>query len=370
MATITSITTPSTITPVYNDIIICTEAVGDTGQTPNYYKIEIMVGGDETRTLRVLPDLNKQLNVNINKILQQFIETKIYINDDEIKEIIPNSIITFSYVVTAYFDTNSAIYNSSTYYCFNGVTNDPFDFNSYLVSANNYGKALNTRQGGYVVKLNEKICLQFFNGTFDGSGSYLNTILVKGYYLNGSTLQTSLALGVNTNTGIASIDVSPSVLSGTTSVVFDDTLIYYTVSSNYIQTQAIYIDKVDPRYDKHFRFAYVSSLGATDFINFNIGYEVNLNQEKEFYEKDNKIKQFNNNIVKKITLVTDYMSSTTSNSLTDLWTSPLITDISGIYYYNAVIDVKEIIVKHRRTEKLISYEIPFTYTDKYKILKI
>lgn len=370
MASISNLISPDLITPVYNDIILSVSALGDISEIANYFIITINVGS-EIRELKIIPNIDGIIEVNINKILKQFLTTKIFINTTP-KDIIPDSIINYTYSITAYFDDTEITTNSGDYYTFIGVTNELFDYEDYIMNVGNYTKLLNTRKGGLITKLDEPLSIQMLNGNFDGIISDFNDVIVRTYYNDGTTNQETYSTGVNTTLGIVSLDISTTSLAANTSLVFDNTLLYYSIigSSNTFEIIYVYVDNIDIRFERYFRFAYISSLGATDYINFNKGYEISLDISKDLYENNNIIKQYNNNVLEKTNVISDYMSAETSNSLKDLWVSPLIKEVSGIYNREIILEVSEIMLKHKKNEKLISYQVPFMYGDKYKIIKL
>lgn len=365
---ITIINQPKSLTPIYDDIIIKYDNIGASDDA--YYKIEVLINNEYIRTFSVLPDPDGKTELNLNKILYQFIDTSIFENNSNNKEIITDYLLYFSLTGTSFDGETESSISSGPYYAFNGVSqpNNYFNINDFLVGPTNspVGKVLNTNSENMVTKLTESLFLQTFNST----DSNYTDITVIAHYKDGSSDSAVYSTPTSSTFSIMSLDISPLTIQSNTTLIMDDTLDYYIVGdSNSFQDVTVRILEDDPRFLRQFRLAYVDSLGATDYINFKIGYEESLKIDKSTFINNNKIQVYNNTVENEITVISEYLTNEESNQLKDLWVSPLVMDVSNSNNVEIILNVSSVIIKTKMNTKLISYEIPFKYAENYKVIK-
>jgi hypothetical protein len=127
----------------------------------------------------------------------------------------------------------------------------------------------------------------------------------------------------------------------------------------------------DCRFDRKYRLAYVNSLGGTDFYNFTMANLNTINITKTIFRNTSGWQVYGTEVQDKYTINTDWMNEQTSLALKDLWHAPksAIMYEGSTGYRQVVYQVNQQDILRHRNQKMIAYELQFTYSDDYTVQK-
>lgn len=368
---------PVFLSPVYADH---TYTIHDSGRANNadlYYELDIIVGS-VTRTLRQLPDINKQASINIAKILQGFIESELFIHDFE-NLFYPQSFgcVNYHCVARSVSGGTTLEDRSLDKWVFNGtIQYDKYwTVTDYFTTVGEKSKWLNDWKGVKRIHPDDEIYLQTFVGQYDTvlGLTWQPTfagISVTLKYKNGSTAthtfsytQTSQATILSINVGLKSLKYFYPSLDITN-------VDYYEVKeiNNYIDPVRIYVSDPDERYDRYFRIAFLGPLGTTEMFNFDLDNRNSLNVSKTEFRNANLSRIYNVNVEDTYKVTSDYITEDEAQDLKYLWLSPVVMVYeTGDYITDKpiIVEDKSVSVLKRRNQKLINYEMNFRYAYKY-----
>jgi hypothetical protein len=123
----------------------------------------------------------------------------------------------------------------------------------------------------------------------------------------------------------------------------------------------------DCRFDRKYRIAYVNSLGGTDFFNFTLANLNNIRITKTIFRNTSGLNVYGTEVQDRYSLTSDWVSEITSLDLKDLWYSPraAVMNEASTGYKGIVYDVGNQDILRKRNQRLINYELNFTYSSDY-----
>lgn len=335
------------------------------------YVFELLVNGTDLRTFTYLPNPENKARVNFSKELSNFFNSEIHINT-LIPETIPGGIV--SYVLTG--KSISGVVTESDVlaeaYVFNGVEDiyNLFVKADYMAAVAAGAKFLNKWNGRRRVHLTDKSSVQFLQGDFgSGNVSDVPSFDIKVTSKTGGEVTTNYNVSLSSTPQVVSLDTSPVALNTIIGVVIDENTFKYEIAGIGSSTETLVFEvyDVDSRFDEYFRIAYVDLHGATDYINFDRVNTNELKTKRNTYFNNNKRRGYRTSALDRITALTEYLTQQDSINLKELWTAPVLGDVTSGVVKDIILESKKIPIDKRRNKKLISYLIEFHFAHEYRI---
>lgn len=346
-----------------------------------YYELDIVVGS-VTRTLKQLPDINKKARINIAKILQGFIESKLFIHEyTTMFATVTDGMLPYYCVARSWSGGSSTEERSANHWVFNGTLqqNVSWDVTRYWWSNGLPAYWLNEWQGIKRIHADDDIFLQTVVGDYEiiEGGEVFQPLFagisVELVYKNGTNFiwnfdytQPATASVLSINVGLRALKYFYPSLP-TENVDYYEVVDYYNLNARRMR---IYVTDVDTRYDRYFRIAYLGQLGTTEMFNFDLDNRNILSVEKTEFLNSNLRKVYNPNVTDSYRVTSDFITEDEAADLKYLWTSP----VAAVYDYNnfellnetpIVIQDSGVDVLKRRNQKLINYVMNFKYAYEY-----
>lgn len=346
------------------------------GASGFYYQIEITVGS-ETRIIKQLKDENNKAVIDVQTILQSFIESEWTWNPALVSH---NTDICFGYSIVAksIWTASSSTSSSVSKKVFNGVDhyNRTWDTSLYEFRADTPGLFLTSYHGPRDMHINDMFHINFLYGQSNGIDSSVNGITFTRY--NGSDVSTyTYDYPISsTDVSVYSLTVDASALpagfidSNTTTItVAESTGLSETLTFNLVST--------DVRYDRYYRISYIDHLGSTEYQNFDLVPENTVDISKTSYVNDRTIRIFGTKVDDNYLVRTNWISCERSEGLKDLWYAPKVGlmpvgkedyTVGDLGRYPIVINdsTKQILNRHN-TNHMINYTLGFTMAEEYSV---
>lgn len=339
-----------------------------TGDLSMYYKVKVN-DGTTTYTYKIFPNKQGIGEFNPRYLLDTLVDKSLVYNESTYSTN-TDAIVTYTVTVESYFnDVLSLSTVSDIKYAYNGLkhVNDGFDITEYLLENGPGTKFLNGYNNIDILNT-DTITLQLFTGDFNGSGTFTG-IRFEVHKVNGTTENVDVPMTIGGIGGITSINVSPSVIVDNSLITLDE-ISYYKVSelTGITEEKRINIVSEDTRYDRQYRFAYLSRNGETNYVNFNKADREKLSIDIDTFS--NGLDTAINNITAEqtLTVISDYMGEDKSFELKYFWTSPEIYHLTDNGNHKVILDVKSISVIRKKENNLISYSMSFKYSEQYNTI--
>ncbi len=351
---------PALITPAHSNLIVEVEDTARKNQTGLQYEIVITVQG-ETRSFRMLPNAAKVASVNISKVLAQFLDSSIHLPNGGLSTA-PDALLSYTIIGRSYIGASVLSLTSSTKYVFNGV-DSAYDFNDYILKANNNAKPLNVWKGSRLALLTDTASVSFLQGTFATHTSQLANLNVRVTSNTGVQVVSSTTFAPSATPRIVTLNLSPSYLNTITGVVIDSNTSFYEVYGNNDVIAPIRVDVVesDARFKDKYRIAYVDSHGATEYIPLCLASTNTVALKRFEYKSNDTIHSYGTQVLDTYSNSTPWMDEVQSASLKDLWYSPKVADVTLNTIKPIILTSKKHNILNRRNASLISYKVQFKY---------
>lgn len=361
-----TLNTINKVNPVHSSLELVATDTAAHSATVYIFKVYVEGVLEATINQQVNPQLKGELN--LSSILENYFQSKVYMNSSAVCEVVPNAVVKYRVDVTA-------ITTASTgdLYCFNGVVQDfeDFNINNYLmVSTTSKGKFLTKQIGPKKISQESKSYLSVLTGNFGlAANPSFTGISVTIKQQNGST-RTASSTYTGTAPVMLSVDVSPSRINALGGGQIDSNTLYYDVTERSGKGYPVryYIER-EQKVKDTYNILFTNSLGAVEHFDFTKVSTENLSIERSIFEQQHIRKPYNIDVGQQISVISDWMSELQSQALRDLWYSPAVKLYRASKTNDIIIKNTGVTVQNRFNNKLISYTINFEYSAPYKIQK-
>jgi hypothetical protein len=396
---------PAAYTPAYNDNVFVVTSDHVNSEANFKYIADVIVNG-QTFRLSVYPHPTYKTGVfNIGRIVENYI-TNTLTTDASFQENV-GSLVGYTVQFGEEFGLSSSgttVYSnqtSSSKTVWSGVIDFlPYSSYSYTnyVSGSSAANVLTSAPSSGVIRDNEKAWLSVLNEssgtiyyakiqTYDSSSNLIQTVRVKNNY---QALTSTNSAFVRFSTGTDNLNDIPSsgVITGSLPIITASVARYSVVFETFAGTAKTntYWYTVDNTCTKNntYRFHFLNKLGGWDSFTFIRADKKKLNITRSSYKtnqsdmltsttygytaKSPNMIDYNIKLTESIRVQSDWISESTCDWLSELYTSPQVYVEDSTYGFVAVNILNNTYdFKQEATDKLFNIEIEFRYSyDQYR----
>lgn len=358
-----SLNTVSKIIPLRNNTPVVASGVGVGIQYT--CKFEIYINDVLELTTQPAADQNGQCSIDLSYLLKDYFDNSLFVNQSAIIEAANNCLIKCRIVASSY--NNSTLVetmNTGDFYIFNGVIQKWENFaltdyvNSHFLTKYRVTKTIALDGKGY---------LNIFAGTFGlTTDPNFTGIRFVSHQFDNSTKTLDINL-IPASTSILSIEISPARLNAQQAGFISDSTNYFTVQefAGNSEQFKIFVSH-EQKIKNTFSILYKNSLGVTDSKDFILVSENNLTIDRQFYTNANENKLYDINITDEYKVFSDWVTEDISRSFKDLFTSPVHKVWNNSVLSDIILNNSDEVIQNRWNNKLIQYQIDFTYADQFR----
>lgn len=369
------------IYPVYSTDLIL-EVNGGQGGIPHDYTIGFDVYINRIVNNYTFYDLidsfktpisKSRSKIDLSPILATQITSDAYTaKQSGLTEFISNGIRAYYVDAKAYDENNQLVTGTSTgiKYIFNGcadITED-FEMSNFIMSSGNSGKFLTNYNSSRNITINGTAYLQTITGDYGtGLASNISGFRITRYQSDLSSSGITSSWINNTDKRIININLSPDSINYLYPDFINDDTEYIVVNelggynTNTIKTIIIKEHKLK----KFYNFIYTNRLGGTDYFSAVKVSDNTFKYKKKYLNQYYDKKLYNNEIKRTTSVLTQFMTSSQSDGLKELFSSPAIKlQLDGNLYDVNILNKRAVVRDRYPKNSLIQYEIEFEYNNK------
>lgn len=401
---ITTLQNPDIISPTYSPMFYLNSSNYST-ELGFKYSYDLYDSSGLIASKKVIPFPNDYGRIDVSNLLKNYLSYDLSYNSTGVTDSLLSIKQYDTYIgYTGSTHTQSPA-TSGIRYAFNGVSNDDFSFNNYVLSATT-SKFLTHSPVDIDIFLTDYYTMGFFNGFFSGYTSSANYIYIKvygtsvrTYRLTNSDYNYSPATGLtNVDKMIKQVGVGPMNLNVSTSydvdlsgattnpIITTDTTRYevYTTNSGLSRTSLIYtftINKNPSRYGKD-QLAFLNRLGQFSYFTF-IGKTIETTKQvQNTYLKNRYYLNgtnwttdistrgttiYNTDTNTEYIFQSDYINQDTFTFMEELFTSPEVYYLSQLGSIPLIVLDTDWVNKKTINDKMINFSLKCGVSNKKKI---
>jgi hypothetical protein len=365
---------PADFAPVYSIQEYTLYDSANQAQAGFYYQIDVSIDG-EVRTFKTLKDENNRATFDVQKVLQSFFTSDIGESQWTSGSFLQaHTDMTKTYAVRAssVWAAGSSVGSYTSKKVFNGVDlyNRTWDTSLYEFSTDSSGLFLTTYHGERDIHFNDYLRVYALTGKSFGIDSSFNGIVYTRYNLGGdvSTYIKEQSIGTS-EIYILSLAADPSTINSLSAGFIDSSTLYYTVaeSTGLSETLRVNIVPEDGRYRDYWRILYVGRYGQTEAYNFDLVPTNSIDISKVSYTNDRVERTYGTKVSDKYTVTSNWMCEEKSESLKELWHSPLTYLFQDSIYIPIILNETSKTILNRHNAKPINYTLSFSFAEEYSV---